>query len=298
MFIDSVIWIARVTKIPDLIIGATLVSIGTTLPEVMVSVSSTIQGNTEIALGNALGSIACNTGLILAITIILSRPKLKEKMEFQQKGILLVLLIILIYTIGLIFGEISRTTGVILLGILVWYLFRNVHKCLQNNNTNQPKNYKTTTPDKKIIVVNLSIFIIGLALTIWGACILVTNGEKIAVLMEIPDIVIGLTMTAFGTSLPELMTAITALRKKAHGISMGNVLGANILNIILVIGLSATILPIPISPNVLHLHLPFIFLIVSATVLFSFTTKNYFHRHFGFILFSAYIIYILLTISS
>ncbi|MFW6149695.1 MAG: sodium:calcium antiporter, partial [Atribacterota bacterium] len=100
---------------------------------------------------------------------------------------------------------------------------------------------------------------------------------------------------AFGTSLPELMTAITSLRKKAYNISIGNILGANILNVILVIAVSSTILPIPINGNILHLHLPFVLLIVSVTLLFSFMCKNIFRRRCGFIMVFAYINYLLFT---
>ncbi len=294
MFIDTVIWFTRITKIPDIIIGATLVSLGTTLPELMVSVGAAMHGNTEIAIGNALGSIICNTGLILAIIIIVSRPIFKDKKEFQRKGILLIALLMLISLVGFIYGEISRITGIFLLVILVWYLFRNIRESL-NNKTKQSEDFKPINISKKIIISNLFIFIFGLTLTIWGSRLLVINGEKIALFLGVPDVIIGLTMTAFGTSLPEFMTAITALRKKAYDISMGNILGANILNIILVIALSSTILPIPINTDILYFHLPFVLLIVSITIFFSFLSKNHFRRRFGFIMVIAYINYLLFT---
>lgn len=294
IFIDTVIWFTRITKIPDIIIGATLVSLGTTLPELMVSVGAAVQGNTEIAIGNALGSIICNTGLILAIIIIVSGPIFKDKKEFQRKGILLILLLMLISLAGFVYGEISRLTGIFLLVILIWYLFRNIRKSL-NSKTKQSKDCKPINISKKIIISNLFMFVLGLTLTIWGSQLLVINGEKIALFLGVPDVIIGLTMTAFGTSLPELMTAITALRKKAYGISMGNILGANILNIILVIALSSTILPIPINKDILYFHLPFVLLIVSITIFFSFISKNYFRRRFGFIMVIAYINYLLFT---
>ena len=208
------------------------------------------------------------------------------------------LLIIIISAASYIFDEISRITGILLLGILAWYLFRNIHGSIKVIKTEQPENIKPVSQGKKIIAVNLIMFTVGLTLTLLGSTLLVTNGEKIAVALKVPEIVIGLTMTSLGTSLPELLTAITALRKKAYGISMGNILGANILNIILVLGLAATILPIPISLTVLRLHLPFVFLIVAATLSFSFMTKNYFRRRFGFMLFASYVVYILLTVKS
>jgi cation:H+ antiporter len=295
IFIDSVIWFTKITKIPDIIIGATLVSLGTTLPELMVSASAAIHGNTEIAIGNALGSIICNTGLILAIIIIISRPKFTNKKEFQQNGILLMLLLLLLTFVSFVYGEISRFTGVILLGILVWYLYRNVRKSISKNKTIQNEDNKEKIVNTKKIISNSVMFIIGLILTLFGSRLLITNGEQIAILLRVPDVIIGLTMTAFGTSLPELMTSITSLRKKAYDISIGNILGANILNVILVIAVSSTILPIPINGNILHLHLPFVLLIVSVTLLFSFMCKNIFRRRCGFIMVFAYINYLLFT---
>ena len=295
IFIDSAIWFARITKIPDLIIGATLVSLGTTLPELMVSAGAAMQGNTEIAIGNALGSIICNTGLILAIIIIISRPKFTDKKEFQQNGILLMLLLMLIAFVSFVYGEISRFTGAILLGILIWYLYKNIKNSIYNNKTVHNKIKGEKNISTKIITLNLLMFCIGLALTILGAKLLITNGEKIAIFLGVSDVIIGLTLTAFGTSLPELMASITALRKKVYDISLGNILGANILNIILVIAVSSTILPIPIGSNILYLHLPFVLLIVSITLLFSFICKNTFYRRCGFIMVIAYINYLLFT---
>lgn len=295
IFIDSVIWFTRITKIPDIIIGATLVSLGTTLPELMVSTGAAIHGNTEIAIGNALGSIICNTGLILAIIIIVSRPKLTNKKEFQQNGILLILLLLLLTFTSFVYGEISRFTGIILLGILVWYLYRNVQNSICKNKTALNKDSKEKIINTKKIITNSLLFIIGLTLTLLGSRLLITNGEKIATFLRVPDVIIGLTMTAFGTSLPELITAITSLRKKAYNLSIGNILGANILNVILVIAVSSTILPIPINGNILHLHLPFVLLIVSITLLFSFVCKNIFRRRCGFIMIFVYINYLLFT---
>lgn len=297
IFIDSVIWFTKITKIPDIIIGATLVSLGTTLPELMVSAGAAIHGNTEIAIGNALGSIICNTGLILAIIIIVSRPKITNKKEFHQNGILLMLLLLLIAFVSFTYGEISRFTGIILLGILVWYLYKNVQNSIYNNKTNQNVNNKEKNIDTKKILLKLFMFSFGLLLTLSGSRLLITNGEKIAIFLGVPDIIIGLTMTAFGTSLPELMTSITSLRKKAYDISIGNILGANILNVILVIGVSSTILPIPVYGSILYLHLPFVLLIVSITLLFSYMCKNNFRRRCGFIMVFAYINYLLFTLN-
>ena len=293
-FVDSVIWIAKVMRVPNFIIGATLVSLCTTLPETMVSTGSVLRKNTDMAVGNALGSIACNTGFILALTIILSRPSFKDRKRFLSKGIFLLLLIGFVAFVGLVFGEVGRPSGIVLLIIFIFYMYSNVREG-KNNSSDQPE--EQVVYDKKTVIKRISLFIIGLGLTILGANLLVTNGEKIAKLLGVSDIIIGLTMTALGTSLPELMTAITAIRKKAHGISIGNVFGANILNIILVIGLSSTILPIPFDETMIRFHLPFIMLIVASSVVLGLIFKNNFKRRGGFWLLGTYMLYVVMMIN-
>jgi len=296
-FVDAVVWLARALKIPDLIIGATLVSICTTLPETTVSAGAALKGNTSIALGNALGSIACNTGLVLAIIIIFAQPQLKDRAKLQKNGIFLMILLILITAIAFIFKEIPRFAGCFLLAVLAWYLYNNVRESLDTREYYAPRGSSRQEKSGATIANNIAFFAIGLVLIIWGSDLLVANGEIIARLAGVPDIVIGLTLTAFGTSLPELMTAITAIRKQVHGISIGNILGANILNVIWVIGLSATILPISIDPVTLRLHFPFVFLIVAATVAFTYLSKRYFARGQGLLLLAMYAFYLFLTLS-
>jgi len=289
-FIDSTIWIAKVLKIPNIIIGATLVSICTTLPEAMVSGSSALHGNTDIAFGNAIGSIACNTGFILALTILLSKPAITNKKKLRETGLFLLALIAGVAIIGLIWGEISRLTGFIFLLILVGYLYLNVKDARAS--AIELARDEAIEHDKKIVFTRLTYFIIGLLMTIIGANLLVTHGEQLARVLGVPDVIIGLSLTALGTSLPELVTAITAIVKKAHDISIGNVLGANILNIIMVLGLSSTILPIDMPSSYFTLHLPFVFLIVGLVVLFSYINISRLKRWNGLLLMSLYVGYL------
>ncbi len=289
-FIDATIWIAKILKIPNIIIGATLVSLCTTLPEAMVSSSSALRGNTEIAFGNAIGSIACNTGFILALTLILSQPKITDKKKLHKKGLFLLILLGLVTTVATVLEQIPRQWGFILLTILLLYLIYNVRTATMS--ATEIKRDKAIDKSKPTVIKNIIWFVIGITLTITGANLLVINGEIMARLLGVPDIIIGVTLTAFGTSLPELVTAITAILKKAHDISIGNVLGANILNIILVLGLSSSILPIHIDQNYIHYHLPFIFLIVGLVVLFSFLNKKRFRRWNGILILAAYSLYL------
>ena len=292
-FVDSAVWIAKILKVPDIIIGATLVSLCTTLPEAMVSTSSALKGNTDMAVGNALGSIACNTGLVLAIIIIFSRPALHQRKSFQQKGLLLVFLLIFIIIIGFWFGEVSRYAGIILLAILGIYIYNNIRESLRSETTPTTQPLETS---KVNVIQNTILFIIGILFTVSGANLLVTNGEIIARIFGVPDLIVGITMTSLGTSLPELITAFTAIRKKAHNLSIGNVLGANILNIILVIGMTSVILPIRIDQSMTHFHLPFILLLVGSGVSFAFTNKYHFRRRNGILLMFTYAMYLGLII--
>lgn len=289
-FIDSTIWIAKVLKVPNIIIGATLVSICTTLPEAMVSGSSAIRGNTEIAFGNAVGSIAANTGFILALTILLSQPEITDKKKLKETGLFLLALIAGLAGIGFFFGELSRITGIIFLAILVGYLYLNVRDAKAS--AMEIAHDEAMDHSPRVIFNRMFFFIIGLIMTVIGANLLVTHGETLAKLLGVPDVIIGLTLTAFGTSLPELVTAITAIAKKAHDISIGNVLGANILNIIMVLGLSSTILPIKTPPEYFFLHIPVVFAIVGLVVLFSFVNKTHLKRWNGLVIMAVYFSYL------
>lgn len=291
-FLDATIWVAKVLHIPNIIIGATIVSLCTTLPEAMVSSSSALKGNADIAFGNALGSIACNTGFILAVTIILSKPPITNKKSIIKQGLFLLSMLGLLTAFALVFGELNIIAGVTFLAILVYYLYSNVKEA-RISKTESIEDDKIDKSKNTIIRFTI-LFIVGIIMTIIGANILVTNGEKIARIFGVPDVIIGLTLTALGTSLPELVTAITAVVKKAHDISIGNVLGANILNIILVLGISSSILPIKIDPSYLNFHIPFVTAIVATVFLFAVFSKKYLHRYQGFVILAMYSGYIYL----
>ena len=291
-FVEAAIWIAKISRIPDLIIGATLVSICTTLPELMVSSSSALRGNAGMAFGNALGSIIFNTGFILAITIVFSTPSLKDRVKFQKTGRFLLLLLVALLIISVSLHQISRSTGIILLLVLVGYLYSNVRSSRSQPDMSIPVNLQK---DKVTVAKNVLAFVVGVILTIGGANLLVTYGEEIARILGVPDVVIGLLLTSIGTSLPELVTAITAMKKGAQDLSIGNVLGANILNIILVIAVSATIFPIQVERTWIIFHLPFAIFIITSVLFFIRMNKEKLQRSNGIFIFISYIFYFILT---
>lgn len=315
-FVEATVRIARAFKVPDVIIGATLVSLCTTLPELMVSSSSAMKGNAQIAFGNALGSIACNTGLILSTIILLSQPEILHRKALKIKSALCIILLIFVGLNGILFGFLTRQSGVILLLVLGWYLYRNIRKSLTHINTHGYQNSQSTNANidddlevdiseyakngnglkgKKLLKTILE-FGAGLFLTITGSDLIVDNAQIISKLIGIPDIVIGLTLTAFGTSLPEFITAITAVRKNVHNVSIGNILGANILNIVWVMAVSSIILPIPLNKNLLYINLPIVLVInILPLIYFSLFKKNI-KRLSGAILLLTYIVYIFTTV--
>ncbi len=292
LFIDKTVWIAKIFKIPNIIIGATLVSFGTTLPEVMVSTASALRQNTQIAFGNAIGSIAVNTGFILALTIILSRPNLKDKKSIVKTGSFSTFLILLLIFFSYYFGELGTVAGITLIALLILYIYFNVKDAKASAKELIEDEQLERGP--KILAKNIFFLLVGLGFTILGANLLVVHGEKIARFLGVSDIVIGLTLTAFGTSLPELVTSITAIFKGVHDISIGNVLGANVLNILLVLGVSSNIYPIPTPMEYFTLHIPYVLILTILVVMFSLLNKKNLKRWNGLVILASYVGYLFL----
>lgn len=240
-FVDGASSIAHRFHLPELLIGATVVSIGTTLPEVMVSATSAVSGNGSIAYGNAIGSIICNTSLIAALTVAIRPGNVVRKTLISPVIFFFVsagFYAVVAYTTRYF----SRTTGIILLVIFVVYM---VFTVLQMKNSPQEETAAATeeTTASDSVVKDIILLVVGAAVIAVGARLLVDNGTKIAEALGVPDAVIALTFVALGTSLPELVTAITSLIKGHSSLSLGNVIGANLFNLVLVSGVSSTIAP-------------------------------------------------------
>ncbi len=239
-FVDGSSALARRFHLPELLIGATVVSIGTTLPEVMVSSMSAVSGHGEIAYGNAIGSIICNTALIAAITIAVRPGKVDPKTLRFPVGFFF--LSAAVYCVAAyVMGRFTRPLGFLMLGLFIAYMILTVRQ--MKNSPVEPseddeKEEKPPTLTKVIVVL-----VLGAVLIAVGAKLLVDNGTLIAQALGVPESVIALTFVALGTSLPELVTAITSLVKGHSDLSLGNVIGANVFNLVLVSGMSVTIAP-------------------------------------------------------
>lgn len=247
-FVDGATGIAERFHVPELLIGATVVSIGTTLPEVMVSANSALSGHGEIAYGNALGSIICNSALIAAITVAVKPGKVDKKT--LRVPVVFFFAAMLIYAFGAyVRGSFERPLGLVLLCIFVAYMVILIRQALSGMKSGDPAPNNTETSDhegekkEKPLYKDIILLVIGAVFIAEGADLLVDNGTIIAQAMGVPEAVIALTFVALGTSLPELVTAITSLAKGHGALSLGNICGANLFNLVLVSGLSVTLSP-------------------------------------------------------
>ena len=248
-FVDGSVELAHRLHVPELIIGATVVSIGTTLPEVLVSATGAIEGHGGIAYGNAIGSVICNTALISALTFAI-RPCRVDRETFKVPVIFFFIAAAFYAGTAYISGHFARWTGIVLLCIFAAYMAYTVWDGRRQarpggEETESPEDAEKADEEKKNVPMWQSILklVIGAACIAVGANLLVDNGTIIATEMGVPESVIALTFVALGTSLPELATAITALVKGHSALSLGNIVGANLFNLVLVSGLATTIKP-------------------------------------------------------
>lgn len=242
-FVDGSTGIAKKFHIPELLIGATIVSIGTTLPEVMVSATGALEGHSQIAYGNAIGSCICNVALIAAITLAIAPSDKVDRKPLMIPTIFFFISALIYTVVSYTSGFFSRTLGIALLAIFVLYISLQIKDALKiQKNAKNEDNHEEGSP----ITKNILLLVVGAILIAIGANLLVNNGTIIAEFLGVPESVIALTFVALGTSLPELVTAITSLIK-GHGLlSLGNIIGANLFNLVFVSGLAITLSPFSI----------------------------------------------------
>ena len=255
-FVDGATGIARRFRLPELLIGATVVSIGTTLPEVMVSAGAALQGSGSIAYGNAIGSIICNTALIAALTIAIKPGAAPRKSMIVPVAFFFGS--VALYCMGAyVFGEFSRLMGIVLLCVFVCYMVSTVigmKKSAATEGVEVECEEESSAEAGKgdSIIKDILLLVIGAVMIAFGADFLVDSAIAIAQELGVSEKVIGLTIVALGTSLPELVTAITSLVKGHGSLSLGNIIGANLFNLVLVSGTAITISPfeLPMSAEI------------------------------------------------
>lgn len=240
-FVDSAAWIAEVSGIPKLIVGATVVSFATTLPELLVSSFAAAQGNVSISIGNAIGSVTANIGLILGIGLLFM-PCVVKRMDYALKTVLMLGGGALLFILTLK-GELHLVPSLALVFIFVIFMIDNIRRASKQQKEEKASGESKKRPisGKKEIVVNILKFIFGVAGIVIGADLLSDNGEALALQLGVPARIVAITVIAIGTSLPELVTTITAIVKKENELSFGNIIGANIIDIALILPVSAAL---------------------------------------------------------
>ena len=302
-FVDAATNIAKRFKLPELLIGATVVSIGTTLPEVMTSAMAAVGGSGGIAYGNAIGSIICNTSLIAAITIAIKPAKADRRtIVFPVCTFFAVAIFYALNAYA--FSEFARWAGIVLLCCFVAYMTITAVNMVKNPVKEEEEEHLECelAGEKEPGLVKDILVLLGGALVIaLGAHLLVNSATEIAKSIGVSDAVIGLTVVALGTSLPELVTAITALSKGHGALSLGNIIGANIFNLVLVSGVAVTISPFNVPETSmlfgnnasLVLDIPVMFAVMAIMTIPT-LIRGKLARWQGFTLLAIYVSYIVL----
>lgn len=313
ILVDEAVKLSLRWGISKMIIGATIVSLGTTLPEASVSVLAAINGNPDLALGNAIGSIIADTGLIIGIAAILGHLPV-DKVVVERQGKIQVWAGILLAVVSLPFlsggkGNISQWVGWLFLALLLIYIYISI-KWSKNSNLLEANNESLSLENEAAItdgvldqekksIVNLMLkLIFGIFLVIGSSKILIPAVEISAIRVGIPQSIIAATLIAFGTSLPELVTAITAVRKGHGELAIGNIVGADILNVLFVVGSAAAVtsggLDVPL--NFYKLQIPTMVIILVTFRLFSRGKNNEeITKKEGIVLLVMYLIYLILN---
>ena len=282
MFVDGASSIASLLKIPTVIVGLTIVAFGTSAPEAAVSITSSITGNNAMAVSNVIGSNMFNLLMVIGVSALLSEL-LMEKSVLDQDLPFLVGITALFAAFIVINWNISSIEGIILLIILAIYLYFIIRNAMKSSNAQQVEKPKLTT--KKSIL----FMIIGLVGIVLGGDLVVDSASYIAIAFGMSETLVGLTIVAIGTSLPEFVTSLTALKKGENQLVIGNVIGSNIFNILFVLGASSAISAIPLDSSML---IDVIFMVVVTVICFIFgKTQDKFDKKEGAILILLFAVY-------
>ena len=297
LFVDGAASIARKFNIPSMVIGLTIVAMGTSAPEAAVSITSSLAGQNDMSVANVVGSNFFNILMVLGVSAIIAKlPVQKNTIKKDTPFLLIVRVLLLIFSFD---KNISRIEGIIFLVIFVYFLYTTVKSAknteestsLSDNEIAVSDNdIPTDTPMFKTIILSL----IGIAGIIFGGDMVVDSATSIATMFGMSANLVGLTIVAVGTSLPEFVTSIVAIKKGETEIAIGNVIGSNIFNILLVLGLATAIFPIAISTFAL---IDIIFMVAITILLYLFMKKdNCLVKKHGFIFIILYIAYMTYTI--
>lgn len=288
-FVDAAGWIAEVSGVPRFIVGATIVSVATTLPELIVSCIAASKGQADMAIGNAIGSVTANTALIMALSMLFL-PSLLRRKDYLFKSVLLMGTVALLWLLCAD-GTLPLGRGVILFVVFAVFIAENV-RAARRDEAGQPED-RPEKPDRRTVARQLLLFVAGAAGIVIGSDLLVDNGTLLAQRLGIPEKVIALTAVAIGTSLPELVTAITSIVKKEASLSVGNVIGANLIDTALILPICSLISggTLPVAASTLRVDMPFC-LAVTVIALVPALVSQRFRRWQGALLIALYVGYL------
>lgn len=291
-FVDAAGWLAAISGIPPVIIGATVVSLATTVPELLVSVLAAADGKVAMAAGNAVGSVNANIGLIMALSVIWS-PAVFDRRRFGWKILLLFVACLLLGLFSLN-GALGKREALILLGISLLFALENIYSAKKSTK----KSAKNHDFGGGSAAGNLLKFTVGAAAVVVGARLLVVYGSRLALCLGVSEAVIGVTLVAIGTSLPELVTTVSALVKKQAELSIGNIIGANIIDLSLILPLCSLLADgtLPVCRQSIILDLPVSLLLVLLLVLPPLICHR-FRRSQGVLLLLLYLSYMILVVT-
>ena len=300
-FVDGAVGVAEFCGMSTLLIGMVIVGFGTSAPELTVSAISAAQGNPELALGNAYGSNIANIALILGATALIS-PILMQRSVLR--GDLPILIAVSVLSIILVWdGSVARWNGILLLAVfaaaMAYSIHRELRKAKLEKSESQSGNVDIAEPKKASLGKSVFWLVLGLVLLVASSRALVWGAVEIARTLGVSDLLIGLTIVAVGTSLPELASSIAAARKGENDIALGNIIGSNLFNTLAVVGLAATISPMDeIEKAVTYRDMPLMIALTVALIVLGFRRKGdgRLNRIAGAILLAVYVGYLALLI--
>lgn len=280
IFVDGSSSIAGILKIPSVIIGLTIVAMGTSAPEAAVSINAGFAGNSDISLGNIVGSNIFNLLVVIGVCAVIfpanSNEDILKRDLWWNTGVSALLFFLILD------GRISRTDGLILLAVFILYIGLMIHSALKNR-------IRETPPDVMSLPKSLLFIAVGLAAVVFGGDLVVDNASLIAKAWGMSDTLVGLTIVAVGTSLPELVTSITASKKGDSGIALGNAVGSCLFNILFILGTASTLTPINVVPELVIDTA--ILIAVTVLILIVAKTGKRTNRAEGLLCITAYIAY-------
>ena len=279
--------------VPKVLIGATIVSLGTTTPEAAVSVLAAIKGNPDFALGNAVGSIICDTGLILGTAALIAPLPLNRRIVNRQgwlqlgAGVLLVVSCLFVGTEG---RHLPQIMGFVFLALLIAYLWQSIRWSRDVDQDAVADEMESAEGNANAFFVVLKL-VFAIAVVVASSWILIPAAEETAIRLHVPQSIIAASIVALGTSLPEFVTAVTAARRGHGELAVGNVIGADILNVLFVAGVSSAVTPggLVAAPHFFFILFPTMLFILVVFRIGIFTSGDTLKRPFGVVLIAAYI---------